>query len=107
MKEPRVSDIKRYLSAILKINRKYVTSERLSRFVGIYPEVINETLSYFEPMLMMDPDYNLMELVPALKQFVVEKEEKKDNNNKNLVIKKKQVDEYESIQDFVCGLMDA
>lgn len=101
MKEPRVSDIKRYLSAILKINRKYVTSERLSRFVGIYPEVINETLSYFEPMLMMDPDYNLMELVPALKQFVVEKEEKKDNSNKNLVIKKKQVDEYESIQDFV------
>ena len=67
MKEPKVSDIKKFLSGITKINRKYVTSERLSRVVGLYPEIINEQLSYFEPTLKMDPEFNLMELVPQLK----------------------------------------
>ena len=75
MKEPKVSDVKKYLNGILKLNKKYVTAERLSKVVGQYPEVIGETLSYFEPMLKMDPEYNLMELVPSLKKFVVEQEE--------------------------------
>ena len=39
--------LKKYLSALTKIKAKYVTAERLSRVIGVYPEVINETLSYF------------------------------------------------------------
>ena len=103
MKEPKIGEIKKYLSAIQKINRKYVTTERLSRVVGLYPEVINETLSYFEPMLSMDPEYNLLELVPAMKQFIIDKEEENKIAflNKAPAIKKKQLDQYESIHDFV------
>ena len=100
MKEPKVSEVKKYLSAIEKMKKKYVTCERLSRVIGVYPEIISETLSYFEPTLKMDPDFNLMELVPALKQFIIEKEDNK-NAPKAPAIKKKQVDEYESIADFV------
>ena len=55
MAGPKVSDVKKYLNGVLKVNRKYVTSERLSKVVGIYPEIINETLSYFEPTIKMDP----------------------------------------------------
>ena len=51
MKEPKVSDIKKFLSGITKINRKYVTSERLSRVVGLYPEIINEQLKLFKPYI--------------------------------------------------------
>ena len=102
MKEPKVNDVKKYLNAILKLNKKYVTSERLSKVVGIYPEIINEHLSYFEPMLTMDPEYNLMELVPALKKFLVEKEENKSNNLvRNPSIYKKDLVKYESINDFI------
>ena len=102
MKEPKTSDIKKYLNAILKLNKKYVTTERLSKVVGVYPEIINDHLSYFEPMLAMDPEYNLMELVPTLKKFLVDKEENKNNNLvRNPSIYKKDLVQYESINDFI------
>ena len=100
MKEPKVSEVKKYLSALLKLKKKYVTSERLSRVVGVYPDIIDESLSYFEPTLKMDPTFNLMELVPAMKRFIEEKEENKFAP-KAPTIKKKQVEEYESITDFI------
>lgn len=100
MKEPKVSDIKKYLNGLLKLNKKYVTSERLSKVVGIYPDVINEHLSYFEPLLAMDTEFNLMELVPTLKKYLVDQEE-----NKTLIkkpaIKKAEVEQYSSINDFI------
>ncbi len=103
MKEPKLADVKKYLNAILKLKKKYVTTERLSRVVGLYPEIINETLSYFEPTINMDPDYNLMELVPALKEFIEKAEENKNNflAKPQVVVKKKDVDQYDSIYDFV------
>ena len=102
MKEPKLSDVKKYLNGIIKLNKKYVTAERLSRAVGIYPEIINETLSFFEPTLMMDPEYNLMELVPALKKWVNEKEEAKNNTLvKRPAIKKQDWEQYDSVSDFI------
>ena len=101
MKAPSVSSLKKYLSALGKIKAKYVTAERLSRVVGVYPEVICETLSYFEPMLMMDPDYNLLALVPAMKQYINEIEEKKTPVQPVEVISKKEAEQYESVVDFI------
>ncbi len=101
MAEPKVSDIKKYLNVILKINKKYVTTERLSRYVGVYPEIINGHLSYFEPMLNMDPDFNLMEIVPKLKEYIVSKEENKNTLIKKPPVRKSNLMEYESIQDFI------
>lgn len=102
MKEPKQSDLKKYLNSLLKMNKKYVTSERLSRVVGVYPEIINETLSYFEPTLMMDLEFNLMELVPAIKKYLTDKEENKAliASNKKIV-KKKEVEQFDSITDFI------
>ena len=100
MKEPSVSVIKKYLTAMGKIKAKYITSERLSKVVGVYPEVINENLSYFDPLLMMDYEYNLLELVPAMKQFVIEKEEKKDRPIRVGSASKKEVSQYSSVTDF-------
>ena len=107
MKEPKLSDVKKYLNAILKLKKKYVTTERLSRVVGLYPEVINETLSYFEPTINMDPDFNLMELVPALKEYIEKVEEEKNNTliKPQVVVKKKDVAQYESIYDFILRKM--
>ena len=97
----KTSDLKKYLNGLLKLNKKYVTSERLSKYVGVYPEIINEHLSYFEPTLMMDPEYNLMELVPTIKNYLVEQEENKTLIKKNPSIKKVDLNKYESINDFI------
>lgn len=101
MGAPKASDLKKYLNGLIKINRKYVTADRLSKYVGVYPEIINEHLSYFEPTLKMDPEFNLMELVPEIKKYLIKQEENKTLVKKQPVIKKKDVEKYESINDFV------
>ena len=52
-------------------------------------------------MLNMDPDYNLLELIPMMKEYVEEQEANKTNVPKKELVTKKVVDEYESIGDFV------
>lgn len=101
MKAPSVNVLKKYLSALGKIKAKYVTAERLSRVIGVYPEVINDTLSYFEPMLMMDPEYNLLALVPEIKKYLNEMEEKKVPVQPVETVSRKQLEEYESVVDFI------
>ena len=101
MADPKVSDIKKYLNGILKLNKKYVTTERLSRVVGNYPEVISGHLSFFNATIPMDPEFNLMEIVPAMKQFIIDKEENKNVLVKKPAIKRDELSEYESIVDFV------
>lgn len=102
MKEPNVKELKKYLQGMAKLPKaKYITSERLSRIIGIYPEVINETLSYFDPMIMMDYEYNLLELVPSIKKFMEDKEAKKAPTPKPVTVKKDEVDAYENYFDFI------
>jgi len=80
---------------------KYMTCERLSRIVGVYPEVIAEALSYFDPLLNMDPSYYLLVLIPQIKEYIQEEEEKKASNAPKIMAKKKDISEYESVSDFV------
>ena len=102
MKAPNITILKKYLISLSKIKAKYVTADRLSRVVGVYPEIINENLSYFEPTLMLDNSFNLLELIPAIKQYINEEEEKKAAKavRKDL-IKKKDLEEFDSIPDFI------
>lgn len=101
MVEPKVSEIKKYISAMEKLKKKYITVDRLSRVVGYYPDVIQDTLEYFEPMLKMEPEFNLLEIVPAMKQFVIEKEKNKVKEIKTPAIKKSELEKFESITDFI------
>ena len=102
MNEPSVKELKKYLQGMAKLPKaKYITAERLSRIVGIYPEVISETFSYFDPMIMMDYEYNLLELVPAAKKFIEDKENKKAAPQKVVAVKKNEVDLYENYFDFI------
>lgn len=101
MKGPNISTLKKYLVAMNKSKAKYMTCEKLSKIIGIYPEIIAEQLSYFEPTLTMDPDFNLLELIPQMKAYIIEVEEKKTPVVRHDVVTKKNVDEYESINDFI------
>ena len=101
MKAPSVNVLKKYLSAMGKIKGKYITAEKLSRVVGVYPDVILDNLSYFDPMLKMDTEFNLLGLVPDIKKYINDLEEKKVPVQPVEVINKKQLDEYESVVDFI------
>ena len=101
MKGPSVTVLKKYLTAMSKNKVRYMTCEKLSRIVGVYPEVIAENLSFFDPMLNMDPSYDLLALIPQMKEYIKEEEEKKAPSVPKVVATKKDVVPYESVNDFV------
>ena len=89
---------KKYLSAIEGSKKKYLTCDTLSRTMGIYPEVIAEQLSFFEPMLAMDPSFDLKELIPAISSYI---EEESKNKKEVVMPNMKEVNEYKSVMDFI------
>ena len=101
MKGPSVTVLKKYLNAMSKNKVRYMTCERLSTLVGVYPEVIAENLSYFDPMLNMDPSYDLLVLIPQIKEYIKQEEEKKAPSAPKVVATRKDIVEYESVSDFV------
>lgn len=92
---------KKYLSQISSVKKKYVNADTLSRHNGIYPDIINSDLSYFEPMLAMDPSFNLKDLIPAIEKYIAEIDASKEKKVKPVTISKKDYDKYKSVADFV------
>lgn len=90
---------KKYLSAIKSMNKRYLTSEILSRRMGIYPEIINIQLSLFEPMLAMDTSYNLNDLIPAIEDYIAKQTTKKIKKAPTKV--KRKADKYKTVSEFV------
>lgn len=101
MKEPTLKNIKKYYSGLTKLKKKYVTSDRLSKYIGVYPEIISEELSYFEPTLLMDPDFNLMKIIDQLKAYIDDKKASTPHKPKATPVRKKELSKYCSIGDFV------
>ena len=91
---------KKYLSAIENSKKRYLTCENLSSIMGVYPEVIAEQLSFFEPMLAMDPSFDLKELIPSISKYI-EAEESKREKKEVIKVSKKELSEYKSVSDFL------
>ena len=90
---------KKYLTAIKNAKKKCLTAEGLSRIIAIYPDKINEELSEFEPLLAMDPSYNLKDLIPAMEAYIEEQEQNKVK--KARFEAKKRSSKYKGVSDFV------
>ena len=100
------AEVKRILGALKRTKKKFVTLEALSRVVGLYPDVLADTLAYFEPMIRMDPTINVRDLVPALTEYVAEPAKPVDPDKpKRVVIPRKELAKYSSIPDFVLKRM--
>ncbi len=91
---------KKYLSAIKGAKKKHLTSEVLGRLMGIYPDVIREQLSYFEPLITMDMDYDCHDAIPAIEEYISSLEENKVVKDR-VVIRKNELSEYDGLGDFV------
>ena len=111
-KKPDIYRLKRTLLQLKKKNRKYVTIETLSKWVGVYSDVLADDLVYFEPLIRMDPSINLNDLVPAIEAFLADEAKGKEEEEpieevkpKRQIAKKKELLEYSSIGDFVYKVM--
>jgi len=110
MADIKVEDAKKYLKAMKANKAKYLTCELLAKDIGIYPDVIANTLSYFDPLITMDMSYDLRNIQNALTEFVKEKDANRHVTRKPTKIVETK---YKSVNDFVFskyvvagGLMD-
>ena len=83
---------KKYLSAIKASKKKHLTCEALGRQMGIYPDVIREQLSFFEPLITMDMDYDTHDAIAAIEEYLESLEEKKENVERVIIRKEKIID---------------
>lgn len=91
---------RKYLSIIKNTRGKNLSSEALARKMGIYPDVIREELSFFEPMITMDMEFNFRDLVPLIEQYI-ENEELNSPKKERVVIRKSELNQYSSVSDFL------
>ena len=102
MEKLSLSMLKKYLSKIKSAREKHLTVEKFSRHVGIYPEVIAEHLSMFDPMINIDMEYNIRDLVPQIEEYIASEETKrKESAQPREVVRKQELKEFSSIQDFI------
>lgn len=105
--------IRRVIAALKSIKRKDVSLEMLSRRVGIYPDVLADSLVYFSPMIRMDPDVNCRDFLEEMKEYVKEPFAEKKPRKQTTRVPKAEMRKYVSIADFcykkmtsVGGLVD-
>lgn len=103
MAEVKITHLEKILSALRKSNRKYISLDDLSKLVGLYPDVLGEELSYFEPLIMLDATINMRSLIEPIEKYLAEAEAKKagEPTPKRVVASTKELSEYPTIASFV------
>ncbi len=102
-KSPNKNDIRKIAGAIKRSKKKVITLDALSRLVGLYPDVLGDKISYFAPMIMLDPSINCRDFLPEMEAYCEEKPEgkKEKESVKRVVVKNTELLDYRSISDFV------
>ena len=89
--------VKKYLKSIKDFKKNVVTPKMVSRDIGIIEDVVREELAYFDPMIRLFAEYNLLELVPFLENYITPVEKTKPTMRS----RKRKDDFYSSVGDFV------
>ena len=80
-------------------NKKHLTFHELSLEVGIMEDILREQLSVFDPMVRMFEEYDVVDLIPMIEEYLVPTKVMP----KRTVTAKKNA--YESIGEFVYANM--
>lgn len=101
MKKDVLIKVKKIYNALIKMKKKYVTSEMLSKRIGIFPDQINQVLSMFHPLIGLDFGFNLMDIIDDIESYIEVNETTKDDLEPVFKVTKKDILPYESLGDFV------
>ena len=61
---------KKIYQVLSTAEKKHFTADMLALSIGIYADVINDALSFFNPLVKLDTDFNLLELLPLLENHL-------------------------------------
>lgn len=101
MEKISITRARKLSSSIKKIKKKYISLEMLSKYVGVYSDVLGQELAYFEPMILMDPSINLATLPEKLDKYADELEAQKEPAPKKVVVRSQELEEYKNTSDYI------
>ena len=102
MAAPVKAQVRKIVSALKQSKQKYVPVARLSKLVGVYPDVLTDTLVYFEPMIRLDETINTRDFMEAMEAYLAPAPKKEgEKKGKRVVVTKKELRAYPTIGDFV------
>lgn len=93
--------VAKFISIISRCKKKVFTCDDLSRESGFKVDVIREYISEVYGMIYLDPQYNLINLVPKLENYVKEETKKAKPVKKVKKISHKEYDEYKDAVDYI------
>ncbi|HML99724.1 MAG TPA: hypothetical protein PKC96_00085 [Bacilli bacterium] len=97
---------RRYLAALKRGQaQKYLNRDDLAKLIGVYSDVVALDLSFFDPLVNMDFDYDLLTLIPSIEIYIAGIVKQKSKSSKKLHIKRDELDRYSSIGEFVFAKM--
>lgn len=93
---------RRYLAALKKgQSQKYLNRDNLAKLIGVYSDIVALDLSFFDPLVNMDYDYDLLTLIPNIENYISNIVKQKSKAKNNLHLKRNELDRYASIGEFV------
>ncbi len=102
MSKPTKRQAQRIAGALRRGKKKIITLDALSSMIGIYPDALGQQLTYFSPMILMDPTINCKDLLPQIEDYIKNYEPtKKRRAPSTPTVRKKEIDEFSGITDFV------
>lgn len=105
--KPNKTNVKKILRILEKTNKKVFTCDNLSKETGFDQEAIFGYVEYFYSIIRLDPNHNLKEFIPNLKEFI----EKEDNKalesgaHKEKRISHREYKEYNGFIDYISRVM--
>jgi hypothetical protein len=103
MSSPKKANIKKYVINLKKSKDKYITVDVLSHIVGLYPDVIQDDLSFFDPMIKIDTNFDVLTILPQLEEFIKEEKKivKKAKPHKKIDKCEKEASQFADVNDFI------
>ena len=104
MAKPSKNTIRRIISALAGTRRKVVTLYDLSNLIGVYPDVLGDTLAYFYPLIRLDPDYNVRDLGEKFREYLatpLEPNKKKASVARKDTVASAEFKGYSSTMDYI------
>jgi hypothetical protein len=95
------TNAKKFISILSSTKKKVFTCDNLSKASGLKVDIIKEYISEFYGMIYLDPNYNLINLLPQLNDYVKEEEKITKPVKKVKKVTHKEYEEYSSVPDYI------
>lgn len=98
----RLTILNKISKGLKSSDKKVVTIDVLNAYVILKEDIILDELSFFEPLIRLTPSFNIRRIEKEINNEIIRlKNNKKEKNKSKTVNKRKKIDSYDTLLDFI------